>query len=290
MRRLFVSIAAFISVVFLCADTFAKSEGLRVMTFNIRVQFPSDTGDLSWEARKAGCVKAIKKHKPDLIGLQEAFYGPKAFFLKEMPEYQVVDRSGKPGTLDPDLRNNENPIYYRADRFELLDYGSFWLNEDQTPDKKGWDAMNVRNLTWVKLRLRKSGQIIFYFNTHFDHIGTSARYNSSALIVEKIKEIAGDEAVVFLNADFNMPSGDRDIKPLESYLQQAELTVKKPDKGATFNDFGRPGSKPMWLDHIFYRNAQAKSFEVIDEPKYGVKYISDHFPVFADFTIAIPKR
>ena len=44
------------------------------------------------------------------------------------------------------------------------------------------------------------------------------------------------------------------------------------------------------IDHIFFRNAEARSFNVIDELKFGVKYISDHYPVISEFVIEIPKH
>ncbi len=267
----------------------AKTDDIRVMSFNIRVQLKPDTGDLTWENRKAGCLKAIKKHKPDLIGFQEANFGPKEYLLKGLPKYQIVDRSEKPGTPDPNLASNQNPIFFRADKFELLDYGSFWLNEDQTPRKKGWDAQNVRHANWVKLRVRKSGQIIYFFNTHFDHIGKVARYQSSVLMRDMIKKIAGDKSVVFLTADFNMPCGNQNLKPLQDYLEVTELAVKKADKAPTFNGFGKEGGDGLWLDHIFFRNAKAENFEVVNE-KFGIRYISDHYPVVSDFKIKIPKR
>ena len=271
--------------------TNAKKEDFRAMSFNIRFQFPADTGKLSWEARKGGCIKAIEKYKPDVIGFQEAYPYHKADLKKELGKYVMVDRGGKPGTPDLELKNNENPVMFRADRLELLDYGYFWLNEDQTPDKKGWDAASVRNATWVKLKYKKSGRIFFYFNVHMDHRGANARLQSAALIVEKIKEIAGDDAVVFLGGDFNMPDTEKGIKPLQDYMKDAAAALgKKADQAPTFNDFGRKGSKPMWLDHLMFRGATVKSFIVVDEKKYGVEYISDHYPIVADFIIPVPKK
>lgn len=262
---------------------YPKADGLRVMSFNIHRASPDDTGELSWEARKAPCAKAVKKYKPDLIGLQEAFFEHASHLLKELPKYQIVDRHEKAGDLEPILEANENPILYRADKFELLDYGFFWLNEDQTAMKPGWDAASVRNTTWVKLRIKKSGRIFFFFNTHFDHRGEKAREESARLAVTRIKEIAGDDAVVFLGGDLGMPGGQAGIKPLADYMQEAGTSAKKPDKAPTFNNFGK--GSPMWPDHLFFRNATVKSFKVADEPKYGVKYISDHYPIVSDFSI-----
>ncbi len=290
MRRILLLVTLIASAVILCGtNVHAKTEKISVMSFNIRLQLPSDTGEHNWESRKKGCVKAIKKYFPDILGIQEATAGQKSFMMNELPKYIIIDGSTKPGTVNEGTESGFNPILFRADRFELLDYGSFWLNEDQTPENKGWDAEYVRSANWVKLRFRKSGLIIFLFNTHFDNIGGKSRQESSGLIVEKIKEIAGSDAVVFLTGDLNTKSGDKALNPLNAYLQEAAKTVKKADTTPSFNDFGRKGGKPECIDHIFCRNAEARSFNVIDEPKFGVKYISDHYPVVSEFVIKIPK-
>jgi len=287
MRRFFLGTLAVLATLSTALSAEAKkekrNEGLRIMSFNIRVDIPQDTGELSWASREPGCIKAIEKYKPDVIGFQEVFTNQESDLVKDLKKYQVVDRSGKPGTVNPDISFNVNPIMYRSDRFELLDYGYFWLNEDQAPEKFGWDARTVRNSIWVKLKVRKSGKIFFYFNAHFDHQGKVAREESSKLMVERIKAIAGDDAVVFMGGDLNMESTAKEIKPLQDYLQEANTTARKADKAATYTNFGRKGSKPMWLDHIFYRNADVLSFEVVDEHKFGVEYISDHYPVVSDF-------
>ena len=290
MRRILLLVTLIVAAIILCGTkVHAKTEKTSVMSFNIRLQLPSDTGEQNWESRKNGCIKAIRKYYPDIIGLQEASIGQKSFMMKELSKYIMIDGNTKPGTINEETETEFNPILFRADRFELLDYGSFWLNEDQTPEKKGWDAEYVRTANWVKLRFRKSGQIIFLFNTHFDNIGDKSRQESSELIVEKIKEIAGSGAVVFLTGDLNAKSGDKALKPLDAYFQEAAKTVKKADKSPSFNDFGRKGRKQESIDHIFYRNAEAKTFNVVDEPKFGVKYISDHYPVVSEFVIELPK-
>ena len=59
--------------------------------------------------------------------------------------------------------------------------------------------------------------------------------------------------------------------------------MKKADKTLSFNNFGKKDGAAA-IDHLFFRGAKAKSFEVVDE-KFKVRYISDHFPVFADYEI-----
>ncbi len=291
MRRVLLLVTFLVSVITLCGTkAHAKNEKASVMSFNIRIQIPADTGEQNWESRKNGCVKAIRKYSPDILGIQEATSEQKSFIMNKLPKYIMVDGGTKPGTINEGTESSFNPILFRADRFELMDYGSFWLNEDQTPEKKGWDAEYVRNASWVKLKFIKSGQIIFFFNAHFDNSGAVARKESAGLMVEKIKEIAGDNAVVFMGGDLNTTSEDKALKPLGSYMKESSKSVRKADKTPSFNDFGRKGGKPVMIDHIFFRNAQARSFNVVDEAKYGVKFISDHYPIYSEFVIELPKN
>ena len=287
MRKLFLSIVSVVALVLSGATAGAKSEDLSLMTFNIHGQEKDEAGDFSWEARKKGCLKAIKKFDPDVLFLQEAYAYHKADIMKEMKKHMLVDRSAKPGTVDQDIRFNENPIMFRADKFELLDYGFFWLNENQEADTPGWDADNVRNATWVKLRYKKSGLIFFCFNTRFSVKETAGR-RSAELMVDKIKEIAGDDAVVFLGGDFKMSAQDRLLSPLVSYAKDANFSMKKPDTRASYNGYGKSVDSVRWPDHILFRNAEVEEYEVVDG-KFGPKFISDHYPVYAEFEIPIPK-
>ncbi len=288
MRRFLLFVIAAVSLLLSGSPAGAGTGKVRVMSFNIRVQLPADTGKFNWESRKEACVKALRKYKPDILGIQEAASVQKQYLMKELSKYYVmVDGSAKPGTLNEDTAVGYVPIFFRADKFELLDYGTFWLNEEQTPEKVGWDAERVRNVYWVKLRFRKSGQMLFCFNTQLDRRGTVSRTESSKVIVEKIKEMAGDKAVVFLTGDFNVSGEDASLKPLGAYLKKADREVRKADTTPSFNDFGRGGAKSS-VDHIFFRNAQARSFEVVSD-RFGVRYVSDHYPLSADFEVEMPK-
>ena len=267
----------------LCGGASAKDDNVKIVTLNVRIQTSTDTGDLKWEARRKPCVKAIKKNNPDVFGLQEAFYEHKSYIDKGLKGFQIVDSGEKPGDIGEDGKFNQNPIFFKTERLELLDYGSFFLNENQTPDKKGWDAAYVRNVNWVKLKIKKSGKIFFCFNTHLDDQGETAREESADLIVRKIKQIAGDDAVVFLFGDFNTTSSNKALSPIHEYMKEAFLSVKKATKVLSFNNFGNKTNYSSSIDHIFWRGARIKGYDVDDSHKYGVKYISDHYPVISEF-------
>ena len=85
-----------------------------------------------------------------------------------------------------------------------------------TPEKiasKGWDTALPRIMTWAKLKDKINGSIFYFFNTHFDHRGEDARFESSKLIMGKMKNIAGD-IPFFVSGDFNLPPSAKGYKIL----------------------------------------------------------------------------
>ena len=83
-----------------------------------------------------------------------------------------------------------SPIFYRKDRFTVLDSGTFWLSE--TPEViggKSWDAAITRIALGDSARLAVNQEFL-HLNTHFDHRGEVARTNSAALIVARLKNLA----------------------------------------------------------------------------------------------------
>ena len=145
------------------------------------------------------------------------------------------------------------------------------------------DAACYRTTTWVKLRDKESGKEFYFFNTHLDHKGRVAQAESVKLIVEKIKEIAGEEATVILGGDFNVAPEDEVLAPLGSFMQEARTTAAAADDKGTFNGWGRRKAKSV-IDHVFYRGtAECHSYSILDGD-YGAPYISDQYPVEVVFS------
>ncbi|MBQ2550831.1 MAG: endonuclease/exonuclease/phosphatase family protein [Bacteroidales bacterium] len=259
---------------------FGKREKIRVMSFNVRhVGEVADTGVLHWDCRKESIIRMFEDLHPDIITLQEAHREQYDYIIAHLPGYGHVEwilgatqESG--GT--------RQCVIYRKDRFDFVDWGHMWLKEDPEVFGKGWDAANWRACTWAILKSRKTGRLISTFNTHFDHKGWEARKQSAIMVANKISSLEGDP-VVFLCGDLNMPYENERMAPLKAILGHANDDAKKKDTAPTFNGWGRHDS---YLDHIFYRNATPKVFEVVDDfGKYGVMYLSDHNPVYGDFVI-----
>jgi endonuclease/exonuclease/phosphatase family metal-dependent hydrolase len=264
---------------------------LRIMTFNIRYNNPND-GENAWPYRKGLAASVIQFHQADIVGVQEALKDQMLDLEERLPEFSWFGV----GRDDGKEAGEFCAIFYKKDRFELLEQNTFWLSE--TPNilgSIGWDAACIRIVTWGHFKDKISGKDFYHFNTHFDHRGQAARENSANLIVKKIKQIAGDVPAA-LTGDFNFPP----TSPLYSilvkggppqtdrvYLADAQSISKQPPHGPDcsyfgFRSKGKPGRK---IDFIFVSKGFIVKQHGVLSDHWNGKYPSDHLPVLATLAI-----
>ena len=262
---------------------------LRIMTFNIRMNTPAD-GPNAWPWRKDMAAGTISFHRADVAGLQEVLHDQLLDLVALLPEYAWVGV----GRDDGREAGEYNPIFFRKDRFRLIKSSTFWLSE--TPDRpgiKGWDAACARIVTWARLRDRWTGRTFVAFNTHFDHMGETARRESARLVLSAMARIAGNEPA-FLTGDFN---GTRDTEPYRILVSGAgggaalrdarEAQAGTPyGPSFSFNGFNAATAAGLPIDHIFV----GPSFTVVRAGilpgSWAGRFVSDHNPVLAEVRLA----
>lgn len=262
-------------LIFACTIvTNAQKDTVTVISFNIRYNNPGD-GDNIWENRRASCVKMAKMERPDFLCVQEAYFVQLDYMNQNLPDYQYIGV----GRDDGKQGGEHMAILYRADRYEVLEHGDFWLSE--TPDvcSRGWDAVCHRIVTWGYFKDKKTGKTLYCFNTHLDHVGETARCESVKLITQRIKSIVTDKkAPVFLTGDFNSTTESAIFKPLKKIMKEAREDAPVTDHRGTFNGWGNAPNNIV-IDQIFYRNATPLLYQTLDSDKYGRWLISDHYPI-----------
>ena len=177
---------------------------VRVMSFNVRYGTARD-GENHWEKRKDLLIGTIQAFAPDLLGTQEMLDFQRDFLAAALPGHAALGV----GREDGRAKGEMTAVYYRRDRFELLEGGHFWLSE--TPDQPGsksWDSSLPRMATWVRLRDRRApaGLPVLFINTHFDHQGAQARLESARLLRTRVETAASSNRVV-VTGDFNAGEG-----------------------------------------------------------------------------------
>lgn len=256
--------------------TAQESATVNIASYNIRYNNSGD-GVNAWPNRKENVNALIRYHEFDIFGIQEGLIGQ----VKDIAGLQEFSYYGK-GRDDGKEGGEHSVIFYKKDRFRLLEAGDFWLSE--TPDKpgKGWDATCCNRIcSWVKLKDNTTGKDFYFFNVHFDHQGVQARKESGKLMVKKIKEIAKGNLPVICTGDFNSTPDTEQIKEMQTLLKDSYQVTEQPPYGpeGTFNAFKFDAPMKHRIDYIFV----SPGIRVL---KYGTLtdardqlYPSDHQPV-----------
>jgi endonuclease/exonuclease/phosphatase family metal-dependent hydrolase len=258
---------------------------IRVMSFNI-LTARSGQNDSRWRRRKESVALAIWAFGPDLLGAQEVKRFQAHYLHEELREYVLVSAGRDEGLFAGECV----AIFYRADRFEKLDEGHFWLsNRPDEPGSRNWGTVTPRLVSWAKLRDRRhrTNGSLFFFNTHFDPFSRWARFRSAAMLRQRILGIAGTCPAI-LTGDFNASAGRRLYEtvlgePGNGSLQlfdayRAVHPVKQRNEGTWH---GRGIRIPRRIDWILHTRHFAVVDAYIDHRKRSGRYPSDHFPVTA---------
>ena len=195
-----------------------------------------------------------------------------------LPDYAYVGV----GRDDGKTEGEYSPVFYRKDRFELLDSGHFWLSETPDVPSKGWDAACIRICTWAVLRERESGKAFAQFNTHLDHVSEQARDRGITMVLDKIKSF---DIPVMCTGDFNTDENSTAYRIMTGdVMGDSKYLAECSDSGNTFTNFDPEGTKnDSPIDFIFVKRkaVSVAKYKIMDEPVDG-KLPSDHHAIYAD--------
>lgn len=287
------------------ADGTGGSGSFRLMSFNILradQQGPSN----NWAKRKEACLAMIEADKPDLLGLQECTSTQRNDILQAFPQYGAVGVSVTNLHISSYPKVSSNPILYNGNKFLLEAWGTFWLSE--TPDEQSntWYYRKPRTATWARFKVKGQNRRFVYVCLHLqdnsstgdgvttiDYDGTAAQAGAACRALEmevvtgKLSAINPDDLPVIISGDFNSDGTQTYYDTLRSIMGfslarlEAGTGAGDRDTGNTFNGFA---ASTYVLDNIFYKDFTAFRF-VVDRNSYaGRTYISDHYPVYSDFT------
>lgn len=266
----------------------ASAQPFTAATYNIRQLNAKDTANGNgWECRLPVITSLIRFHDFDIFGAQEVFHSQLQDLLAGLSEY---DYTGA-GRDDGARKGEYCVIFYKRDRFRLLDSGHFWLAEDPSRPVKGWDAKYVRICSWGRFLDRESREKFWFFTLHTDHKGERAQVESCRLVVEKIREMCHGERVV-LTGDFNVgeTSGSYAVLCDSGILTDTyDLAQIRYAWTGTENGFDPDRKTFRHIDYLFvtpgfrvlrygiltdtYRSEES------EDGKFRARTPSDHFPV-----------
>jgi endonuclease/exonuclease/phosphatase family metal-dependent hydrolase len=263
-----------------------NAQTLKLMTYNIRLDIDSD-GENNWSHRKEFFISQMQFYEPDIFGIQEAKPNQVIDIASALPQYNYIG-IGRDGI---GLGESSN-IYFKKERFKVLQNNTFWLSETPNVISKGWDAAFNRVCTYALFKDLKTKNTFWVFNTHLDHMGELAKTNGIQLILSKIATLNTQNYPVFFMGDFNSkPNEERIISLKKIMLDTKEISEEKPfGPTGTFNGFKHNEPVTEWIDYIFISknsNFKVKKFAVLSDSK-NLRYPSDHLPVYVE--ILTPKN
>ena len=275
---------------------------MQVGSFNIRYENRGDSlrGN-GWGQRAPVIAQLIRFHDFEIFGTQEGKINALTQLKGLLPEYDYIGL----GRDDGIHKGEHAAIFYKAERFDLLDHGDFWLSETPDVPSVGWDAALNRICTWGHFKVKDTKQDFYYFSLHMDHIGVKARMESAKLVVSKIKEICKGKPVILVG-DFNVDQ----TNPIYNTFTESgilddsyEICEIRYALDGTANGFDPNSFTKSRIDHVFvtpgtrvirygvltdtYRTMtpEAQKYENGNFPKeisfqaYQARTPSDHFPV-----------
>ena len=264
----------------------SAASSVNVLSFNIRYNNPDD-GEHAWPNRKGMVASVVRFHAADLVGMQEVLRSQIDDLTVLLPNYSWYGVGRNDGKNSGEF----SPIFYRRDRFQLLDSGEFWLSEN--PDQigsKSWDAALPRIATWVKFRDRESKQEFIHLNTHFDHRGEVARARSAELILDRLKTLSGNMPAV-VTGDFNVPPESEAYATMTSMLVDSKLESVSEPHGpeGTFGGFTvKVDDTGDRIDYVFVAEGTKVLRYAALSDQWDGRYPSDHLPVLAEIIWPAP--
>jgi endonuclease/exonuclease/phosphatase family metal-dependent hydrolase len=254
-----------------------NKDEIKAATYNLRC--PANDGANHWDNRKDDLKALIAYHDFDIFGTQEGVKF-QLDYICQLPGYAYT---GKGRDAGGDA-GEHSAIFYKTDRFKLLDSGDFWLREDPSQPGLGWDATCCNRIcSWGKFKDNYSKKVFYFFNVHFDHQGVVARKESGKLMVQKIKEIAKD-APAICTGDFNSMPDTEQITHMQTFLSDSYQVTKMAPYGpvGTFSGFKFNAPFTDRIDYIFVsKQITVNKYAVLTDATQDHRYPSDHLPVVA---------
>ncbi|MBR0415468.1 MAG: endonuclease/exonuclease/phosphatase family protein [Clostridia bacterium] len=252
--------------------------GITIVSANVRTYSPSDYLKKSWFYRADLLLKTVMEPQPDIIGFQEVTKMHYKYLTTVLPDYDNIITY-----RDKSLMPEGCPIFFRTDRFNLIDKGSFWLSETPEVMSKDWGSMCYRICSYAILENKADSERFVVFNTHLDHVSDEARIKGIAVVLEKIKQFGSLPGIIM--GDFNAVEDSDTYRAATKDFLDAKYQTENTQSGATYQGFGTDLDS-VNIDYFMISKTGIKvnSYQILSNTYDGV-YPSDHFPICVKLSI-----
>ena len=261
---------------------------VRVMSYNL------DADTTTAGTRAPGMLSIIRACDPDSIGVQEARSVWVTQFRRELREYSRVGVSADGANPAGDPFGTY--IYYKTDKYNVIDSGTFWLS--RTPDEPSKYSEDVdcnRTCCWAILEDKQTGFRYVHLNSHLDWMDEKATAYQMEMIRKQIVVFEDMGLPVFATGDYNTDEGSAVYQLM---LKQESIGDAKAEAAETmsmgtyphYGDNDVTTQKPIDFCFVTRKLMTVNRYRVVDD-KYEGNYVSDHFGLLVEATVgALPDR
>lgn len=275
-RILLFALAALVALPQISDAKKKDSEGLKVMSYNIRYGSAED-GTNSWQYRWPATIEMLNEVQPDVFGVQEALDFQLTLVSEMARNYKNVGVGREDGKHD----GEHMAIFWNKKTVKMLKWGTFWLSETPEKPSMGWDAACFRTATWALMKDKKTGKKFYFVNTHLDHVGKEARKLGLKLIVDRIDDINPEKYPMVLTGDFNVRPDNPCLVDLDKIMTSTRKIAKKTDSKGTFNGW-RKDREGGVIDYIYVSGfGEVVEYETITKKYADRSFVSDHYPIMS---------
>ena len=248
MKKNYFSVCRLILLVFIGTNGFAQQQ-IKVMSYNIRLDVASD-GENRWDARKDKVAALMNYYEADFIGAQEVQHHQLQYLQSQLSNYSYIGV----GRDDGKEAGEYSCIFYNNQKFQFIKQSTFWLSPMPDSVSFGWNAACRRVCTYGLFKSKSTNKMLWVFNTHFDHLGDTARIESAKLITAKIIQLTKDENYpVILTGDFNSKPNEAPAMYMAEHFDNARTISKQKPYGPadTWEAFEFNKKPDGCIDYIF---------------------------------------
>ncbi len=264
-------------------SVYVKKDTLTVLTYNVQA-------DLTKAGRANTCLDdmaaSIRAEDPDVFGTQENTAEINTGLMSRLKGYNYFA-----GTVYNETTKKGNYVYWKTDKFKLIDHGHRYMSDTPTVKSKYEGSNEYRGFTFLYLESKETGNRFLFINLHADYKSNdSVRLLQLKAVTAFIKQKYDENTAVIVLGDFNATPTSDSITSFETDNPRMGSTLKVAkavgDSGSTLAVTEFTTRSTYIFDHIFVTTDRfvTEYYSAIDNIVNG-RYPSDHLPVVARLTL-----
>ena len=265
-------------------------ESLRALTkshisiIDLNIRYVNNIDGINvWDNRKNKLIELLLNKKADIFFFQEITRIQSDFIDRYLSSiYEFVGEY-----RDSTDASEKCSICVNKLKYTIIHHGQFWLSSTpNVPGSNDFGNFFPRICTWATLK-QIEGISLLFMNVHLDHVNLEAHLPCVRVLIEeelKIEQRFKDIHFVFIAGCFYCEENAKEIQ----YIKDQGYTEVMYEN--TFHGF--TGIANNHWDYMFWKEKDGDDIEfkeahvlkkegTIDESRNH--YISDHFPVYAEF-------